>query len=118
MRKKLLETATALSETFMPAERAQSSAALGAAESLVLALKLADHPGFRKANVGPAKEALALGVLHSVKADEALREAHGLFAQLLPQAPMMDGWGCTSPNCNQRVSADLHVLSVHDRHVA
>jgi hypothetical protein len=97
---KLFETTTALSRTFMPAELAQRNAAEGAAEALVLALKVEKLPGFRKIHTGPAKEALALGVLLSVQADEAFRKAHREFAKIIPQTPLAaDGWGCTSPDC-------------------
>ena len=100
MRKELLATATRLSQTFMPAEHAQSDAALGAAEALVLALKLEKMPGFARADTGPAKEALARGALLSVQADTALREAHREFAKMLPSTALFDaGWGCLSPEC-------------------
>lgn len=100
MSTKLFETTTALSRAFMPAELAQRNAAEGAAEALVLALKVEKLPGFRKIHTGPAKEALALGVLLSVQADEAFRKAHREFAKIIPQTPLAaDGWGCTSPDC-------------------
>ncbi|WP_375397485.1 hypothetical protein [uncultured Sphingomonas sp.] len=112
MRKKLLETATALSESFMPAEKAQTAAAQGAADALAIALRAATLPGFKQADTGAAKVALARGVLLSVQADEALREAHREFAKFLPGTPLMDsGWGCTSPECGPSgVLADVHPL--------
>jgi hypothetical protein len=97
---KLEQIATALSRSFMPAEIAQRTAAEGAAQTLVLALRAEKLPGFQRVNTGPAKEALALGVLLSVQADEALRKAHREFARLIPRTPLAaDGWGCTSPDC-------------------
>jgi hypothetical protein len=112
MLKKLVESATVLSEAFMPAEKAQTSAALGAAEALVIALKAEKLPGFSQANTGPAKEALAQGVLYAVQADECLRRAHREFAKILPDTPLMEnGWGCTSPDCGaDGRSAELRSL--------
>jgi hypothetical protein len=111
MRKELHETATTLSKTFMPAEHAQHDAALGAAESLVLALKLEKHRAFRGVDTGAAKEALAHGTYLAVQADEALRRAHREFAKVLPRAPQMEGWGCVSPDCGPGGQlAEVHEL--------
>jgi hypothetical protein len=108
---KLIETANALSNTFMPAEQAQRSAAIGAAQTLVIALETADQPGFQRADLAPAREALAHGVMLSVQADAALRKAHREFARVLPDTPLMEnGWGCTSPTCGPTGTAEVTPL--------
>jgi hypothetical protein len=100
MSKELLQLATNLSESFMPAEQAQGTAASKAAESLVLARKLRETPAFRGGIGDPALEALARATALSIQADLALREAHREFARMLPRSLLSDlDWGCTSPEC-------------------
>lgn len=100
MSKILLQSASALSQSFVPAERTQSEAAIGAAKSLVLALELRQMSAFQSGIGDPALQALSRGVDLSVQADVALREAHRLFARMLPRSDLGDlGWGCTDTKC-------------------
>lgn len=115
---KLIEAATTLSRAFMPAELAQRNAAEGAAQALVLAFETEKLSAFRRIDTGPAKEALARGVLLSVQADEALRRAHREFAKLIPQTQLAaDGWGCTSPDCGISTAsgADADIVTLPRR---
>jgi len=100
MSKQLLQSASALSHSFVPAERAQAEAAIGAAKSLVLALELRQMPAFQNGLGDPALQALSRGVDLSVQADIALRDAHRQFARMLPRSDLGDlGWGCTDTKC-------------------
>jgi hypothetical protein len=100
MSRNLMQSATVLSQSFVPAERTQAEAAIGAARSLVLALELRQEPAFQNGIGDPALEALSKGVELSVQADIALRKAHRLFARMLPNSDLGDsGWGCTDAKC-------------------
>lgn len=96
----LFEAATALSETFMPAERIQSAAAVQAAKSLVVALEARKLPEFSNSAIDAAMSALVRGISHSVEADTALREAHRKFAKVVGPTGLREmGWGCEGPDC-------------------
>lgn len=100
MSNKLFDAATALSETFMPAERIQSAAAVQAAKSLVVALEARKLPEFSNSAIDAAMSALVRGISASVEADTALREAHRKFAKVVGGTGLREmGWGCTSPDC-------------------
>lgn len=100
MSDKLIEAATALSETFMPAERIQSAAAVQAAKTLVVALEARKLPEFSNSAVDAAMTALVRGISHSVEADTALREAHRKFAKLMAHTRLPElGWGCEGTQC-------------------
>jgi hypothetical protein len=95
MSNKLFEAATALSETFMPAERIQSAAAVQAAKSLVVALEARKLPEFSNSAIDAAMSALVRGLSHSVEADTAFREAHRKFAKVVGYTGLREmGWGC------------------------
>ncbi|MDV3456024.1 hypothetical protein RZN05_03450 [Sphingomonas sp. HF-S4] len=112
MSKILLQSADALSQSFVPAERTQSEAAIGAAKSLVLALELRQMPAFQTGIGDPALQALSRGVDLSVQADVALREAHRLFARMLPRSVLASlDWGCTDTKCPEIPNgASVHPL--------
>lgn len=100
MSKQLIEAATALSETFMPAERIQSAAAVQAAKSLVVALEARKLPEFSNSAIDAAMTALVRGLSHSVEADTALREAHRKFSKVVGQTRLPElGWGCEGAEC-------------------
>jgi len=100
MSDKLFDAATALSETFMPAERIQSAAAVQAAKSLVVALEARKLPEFSNSAIDAAMSALVRGISHSVEADTALREAHRKFAKVVQHTVLPElGWGCDTPDC-------------------
>lgn len=100
MSDKLIAAATALSETFMPAERIQSAAAVQAAKSLIVALEARKLPEFSNAAIDAAMSALVRGISHSVEADTALREAHRKFAKVVAHTKLPElGWGCDNPEC-------------------
>lgn len=100
MSNELLDAATNLAATFMPAERAQGTATLEAAKSLVLALEAERLPAFSGGIAGPALTDLSRGVDLSVQADVALRSAHSRFARLLDRSGLTElGWGCTDNYC-------------------
>jgi len=100
MSKKLFEAATELSNTFMPAERTQSAAAVHAAQSLIAALEARRLPEFSNAAADAALEALVRGISLSVEADTALRQAHRKFAKMVGHTGLPElGWGCDSPDC-------------------
>jgi hypothetical protein len=100
MSDRLIEAATALSETFMPAERIQSAAAVQAAKSLVVALEARKLPEFSNSAIDEAMSALVRGISHSVEADTALREAHRRFAKVVARTKLPElGWGCEGPDC-------------------
>lgn len=115
MSDKLIAAANALSETFMPAERIQSAAAVQAAKSLVVALEARKLPEFSNAAVDAAMTALVRGISHSVEADTALREAHRKFAKIIGHTKLPElGWGCTSPECpspTARVAEPLRAVA-------
>lgn len=98
----LIKAATQLSNTFMPAERTQSAAAVHAAQSLVAALEARRLPEFSNAASDAALEALVRGISLTVEADTALRQAHRKFARLLGHTRLPElGWGCDSPDCGE-----------------
>lgn len=100
MSKNLVDAATTLAATFMPAEQAQGEAALGAAKSLVLALEAERDPAFQGGIGHRALSELSRGVDLSVQADIALRTAHGSFARILGKSGLTElGWGCTNNEC-------------------
>lgn len=102
MSKKLIQTATQLSKTFMPAERSQSDAAIQAAQSLVVALEARKMPEFSNSICDAALQTLVRGISASVEADTLLREAHRKFAKIIGPSGLKEmGWGCDSPNCDQ-----------------
>ena len=92
---KLFEAATQLSKTFMPAERAQNSAAIQATKSLVAALEARSLPEFSNAACDAALESLLRGISLAVEADTALRQAHRRFAKVVGHTNLPElGWGC------------------------
>ena len=100
MSKELLDAATELAATFVPAERAQGEATLEAAKSLVLALETSRLPAFAGGIAGPAIMDLSRGVDLSVQADVAFRAAHRGFARILGCSGLQElGWGCTDNYC-------------------
>ena len=102
MSKKLILTATQLSNTFMPAERSQSAAAIQAAQSLIVALEARKLPEFANSVCDAALQALVRGISASVEADTALRDAHRKFAKIIGPSGLREmGWGCDSPDCEQ-----------------
>jgi len=95
MSDQLVQAATALSETFMPAERIQSAAAVQAAKTLVVALEARKQPEFSNAAIDAAMNALVRGLSHSVEADTAFREAHRKFSKVVGHTALPElGWGC------------------------
>ena len=114
MSKELIQLATNLSHSFMPAEQSQGKASLAAAESLVCALRLRATPAFQGGIAEHALEALSRGVDLAVQADVALREAHRRFARMLPKSDLGEiGWGCTGGECpGARLTEVPHVRAV------
>lgn len=96
----LIKTATALSQAFMPAERAQKDAALHASRSVTLALELSEHPEFSNGRAASAAVELARGAALSVEARFALESAHHKFARALTSTSLPEsGWGCSGGVC-------------------
>lgn len=112
MSKKLIQTATQLSRSFMPAERSQSAAAIQAAQSLVVALEARKLPEFSNSICDAALQTLVRGISASVEADTLLREAHRKFAKVIGPSGLREmGWGCDgTPDCGQPTGENVEPL--------
>jgi hypothetical protein len=93
------DAATVVAETFLPAEQAQSFAALDATRALARLLELSDNPVF-KGRLATTGRALAEGTHHSVNAKFAFELAHTSFMKAVSRTPLpAHGWGCPAPDC-------------------